>query len=77
MSPLSKEVLKQALDLPPVERAELVERLILSFELPDRRRIDELWAAEAEDRIDAYEAGKMPAYPAKDVFDEINRQTGS
>ena len=77
MSPLSKEVLKQALDLPPVERAELVERLILSFELPDRRRIDGLWATEAEERVDAYDAGKMRAYSAKDVFDEINRQTGS
>jgi putative addiction module component (TIGR02574 family) len=74
MSPLSEELLKKALALPPVERAELLERLVLSFELPDRKRIDELWAVEAEDRIDAYDAGKMAAVPAKDVFDEINRQ---
>ena len=77
MSPLSEEVLQQALRLSPVERAELVERVLLSFELPDRRRIDQLWASEAEDRIDAHERGQMPSCTAKEVFDEINRQTGS
>jgi hypothetical protein len=75
MSPSSQEVLEQALRLPPIERAELAERLLLSFELPDRRRIDRLWADEAEERIDAHDGGQMPSCAAKDVFDEINRQT--
>ncbi len=77
MSPVREELLQQALRLPPVERAELVERLLMSFELPDRRRIDRLWATEVEDRIDAYEKGRMSSSTAKDVFDEINRQAGS
>jgi len=34
-------------------------------------RDDALWAEEVEDRIDAFERGKMAAIPARDVFAEI------
>ena len=44
--------------LPPTERAELVENLLASFEFPSRKTIDDLWAQEAESRIDAFERGK-------------------
>ena len=54
-----------------MERAEIVEKILSSFEFPERRSIDELWAKEAEDRIHAYETGKIPSIPAKDVFDKI------
>jgi hypothetical protein len=37
------------------------------------RRIDALWAEEAEKRIDAFERGEMAAIPAKDLFAEIKR----
>jgi len=55
MSPRSKEVLADALNLSPVERAELVEEILSSFDFPARREIDALWAREAEDRLDAYD----------------------
>jgi putative addiction module component (TIGR02574 family) len=56
--------LVDALRLPPVERAELIERILESFPFPDRKEIDELWAAEAEERIDAFERGEIKAKPA-------------
>ena len=34
-------------------------------------RIDELWAKEAENRLAAFEAGQMKAYPADEVFQEF------
>jgi len=71
MTKKSSKVLEQALNLPPMERAEIVEKILSSFEFPERRSIDELWAKEAEDRIHAYETGKIPSIPAKDVFDKI------
>jgi putative addiction module component (TIGR02574 family) len=68
-----KQILAEALRLPPVERAELVENLLTSFEFEAGKSIDALWAKEAEDRIDAYERGEMAAIPAKDVFAEIEK----
>ena len=74
MTPQSQQILREALDLPPIDRAELVERILASFEFPARRDIDAAWAQEVEDRIDAYERGQIGASPAEDVFSEIDRQ---
>jgi putative addiction module component (TIGR02574 family) len=69
----AERILAEALELPPVERAELVENLLSSFEFQSRKAIDALWAHEAEDRIDAFDRGEMTAIPAKDVFAEIEK----
>jgi len=68
-----KQILAEALKLLPVERAELVENLLTSFEFQSRKTIDALWAQEAEDRIDAFERGEMTAIPAGDVFADIEK----
>jgi len=75
MSDRGTEILREALSLPPVERAEIAERLLSSLDTPDRRRVDELWASEAEDRLDAYEQGEISTVPAKQVFDRIGPKT--
>jgi len=74
MTPQSEQILREALDLPPIDRAELVERILASFEFPARKDIDAAWGREAEDRIDAYERGQIGASPAGEVFKEIDRQ---
>jgi putative addiction module component (TIGR02574 family) len=74
MSRQGKQILAEALNLPPIERAEMVEELLSSFEFPSRKTIDELWAQEAESRIDAYERGEITAIPAKKVFEKIEKQ---
>jgi len=73
MTAQTKQVLEKAIDLPPVERAELVEQILSSFNFSSRDEIDALWAKEAEDRIDAYDQGKIKATPASQVFEKINR----
>jgi putative addiction module component (TIGR02574 family) len=73
MSPEVDRVLIDALSLSPMERAELIEKLLASFSFPDRKAIDERWAAEAEDRIDAYERGEIRSSPANEVFARIER----
>jgi len=74
MSRQGKQILAEALNLPPIERAEIVEELLSSFEFPSRKTIDELWAQEAESRIDAYERGEITAIPAKEVFENIEKR---
>ena len=69
------DILANALELPPLERAELVESLLSSFEFPFRGTIDSSWAQEAEDRVEAFERGEMAAIPARDVFTEIENSS--
>lgn len=74
MTAQTQQVLEKAIHLPPVERAELVEQILSSFDRPSRDEIDALWAKEAEDRIDAYDQGKIKAIPVSQVFERIDRQ---
>jgi len=74
MSKVGEHILAEALKLPPVERAELIENLFFSFEFPSRKIIDELWAQEVEDRIDAFERGEIATISAEEVFAKIEQQ---
>ena len=67
-----EQILQDALSHPAVDRAAIAESLISSLDRPDPR-IDELWAAEAESRLAAFDAGQMAAIPAEDVFAESRR----
>jgi putative addiction module component (TIGR02574 family) len=69
MSKRGAEVLEEALSLPAAERAELADRLLISLDSSSGGRIDALWAAEAEDRIEAFERGEIKAVSADDAFD--------
>lgn len=71
MSTSNEQILKEALALPLQERAELVEQLLATFQSPADPHIDELWAREAEDRLDAYDRGELKAVPAQEVFNRI------
>ncbi len=77
MSVQKEEIFSKALSLSPIERAELIESLITSFDFPSRKVIDELWGKEAESRIDAYERGEIEAVSAKEVFDRIENRIKS
>lgn len=69
----ARNILAEALELPPVERAELVENILSSFEFTSRKEIDALWSQEAEDRIEAFDRGEMKAIPVEDVFADIEK----
>ena len=77
MTEQGKKLLAEALGLPPIERAALVEELLSSFDFPARHEVDALWANEVEDRIDAYERGELRASPAEVVFDRLDRDQRS
>jgi putative addiction module component (TIGR02574 family) len=68
MSKLGEQVLETALTLPPDERAELAERLLSSLDMKRQLQIDALWAAEAEDRIDAFERGQINTVSLEEAF---------
>ena len=66
----SKEILEQAMGLKPAERFMIVEGLLKSLDEPDRK-IDEIWADEAENRLKAYRAGRLQGISMEEVFKNI------
>lgn len=58
---------KEALTLNPSQKAQLIDKLISSLDKSDNE-VDELWAKEVEDRIDAYNTGKMKAISLEKVL---------
>ena len=66
---VANNILKDALILKPSQKAELIDKLLSILDKPDRE-IDELWAKEAEDRIDAYDRGKIKAVPLEKVLEK-------
>ncbi len=68
MSSTSQKVLSEALTLSPTDRAELVEQLLSSFEQPTNTSIDQLWIAESEERIEAYNRGELSSKSINDIF---------
>ena len=73
MTDQHRRIVTEAMALPPMDRAELVEQLLASFDFPARAEIDAAWSTEAEDRLRAYEQGDMEALPAEVVFRRIQR----
>ncbi len=65
----SKEILEQAMTLKPEERFIIVEGLLKSLDEPDRK-IDEIWAEEAEKRLKAYRGGRLEGIPIEEVFSD-------
>jgi putative addiction module component (TIGR02574 family) len=60
-------VLREAMTLRPAQKAELIDKLLSSLDKPDAE-IDELWAKEAESRLDAFEQGKIKAVELEKVL---------
>ena len=67
MATPSEEILQQLLSLPVETRAALAERLLESLDPPDEKN-RQLWAEEAERRVEAYERGEMKAIPGEEVL---------
>lgn len=63
----TKELLDEAMKLKPEERFTLVEGLIKSLDEPDKK-LDEIWAEEAEKRLNAYREGKLEGVPFEEIF---------
>ena len=65
----SQDVLNEALKMPPVERAALVDRLLTSLDRPDDS-IDKVWCTEIAARLRAYRSGAAPTISAQEVLAE-------
>ena len=70
MNAVAAEIISIAKALPPIERAEVIESLIDSMRSDDQE-IEALWAAEAEDRVEALLRGEITANPEPRILTEF------
>ena len=63
----------EVLGLPATERARLIDLLWGSFSKPEQQASEAAWAAESERRIDAFDAGKLTARDAAEVFADLKK----
>jgi len=68
----TQKVLKNALELPTLERANLVDRLLSSLDQPNEQ-IDNLWRMEVEDRVKAYKAGKIKSVSLEEALSKYRK----
>jgi len=66
-----EEIMSAALSLPPGARAMLAEHLLESLDAEDQKRIDMLWAEEAERRDKEIEDGIVKAIPGEEVMNRL------
>jgi putative addiction module component (TIGR02574 family) len=63
----------EALNLSAIEKAKLIDLLWDSLSEPEIKARESAWAAESERRVDAFEAGKLKARDASEVFGDLKR----
>ena len=74
MSVTSEKILEQVLALPIAERAELLERLLASFQAPSDTELDRRWLQEAQDRLAAFDRGELASVEANEVFEKMKKR---
>lgn len=72
-----EEILSAALALPPAMRTALADHLLASLDGPDQKRIDTLWAEEAERRLREIDEGKVETIDGELVMQEIRSRRRS
>nr|WP_298165772.1 addiction module protein [uncultured Pseudomonas sp.] len=58
----------EALRLPKEERAQLIQRLVLSLETPSEEELRSDWLLEARRRAEELDSGSVQAVPADEVM---------
>jgi len=61
------DILQQALQLKANERSKLIDELLKSLDKPDEQ-IEQIWANEAQKRVEAYREGRLKTVPMEEVF---------
>ena len=63
----TKTLQEAALELPPDERAELAQKLLLSLDEPSEEELAETWLSEAKRRAGELDRGELQPIAAEEV----------
>ncbi len=65
------DIIKDALSLPPGARAMLADHLLVSLDAENQKRIEAIWAEEAERRMQEIRDGKVQPIDGELVMKEL------
>ena len=74
MAELAEKIYEQALELPIDDRLILIDKLLISTNLPTQNDIDQAWAQEVERRCQELENGKAKLISGEEVFEKIKKR---
>ena len=66
-----EKIYEQALNLPINDRLILIDKLLISTNLPAQNDIDQAWAQEVERRCQDVDNGNSKLIPGEEVFEKI------
>lgn len=58
--------------LKPVEKLQLIDKILNSLN-PSDKKLEDIWAKEAEDRVEAYDRGLISTVNEEEVFSKYRR----
>jgi len=68
-----EQILNEISPLTPLDKLQLIDKILASLNQPSSA-IDEIWANEAEVRVDAYDRGLVSVVNEDDVFGKYKRK---
>ena len=76
MTAVINRVVEEVLELPAEVRINLVDKILVSLNLPMRPDIDKIWSEEAERRVAEIDRGEVELIPGEEVFAKIRQKYG-
>jgi len=76
MAGLSEKIYEQALDLPIDDRLILIDKLLVSTNLPTHEDIDQAWSIEVERRCQELDRGEAKLISGEEVFEKVKKRFG-
>jgi putative addiction module component (TIGR02574 family) len=76
MATTNDRVVEEALSLPADVRLNLIEKLLMSLNLPIDEEIDRMWAEEAECRVSQIDENEARLVPGEEVFAKVRAKHG-
>ena len=67
---------KEALQLTPFERAQIIDALWQSLDPAEQESVDRAWLAESRDRLKAFRAGELKAVDGEETLRSITSGLG-
>ncbi|MBM2816510.1 MAG: hypothetical protein HW421_3272 [Ignavibacteria bacterium] len=66
------DLIRTILSMPPMDRIDIVDKVLEGFNSNNEDDFEYLWAEESERRLDGYLNGSIKAIPSNEVFQKIN-----
>ena len=70
----SATLANEALKLPPLERAQIIDALWSSLDPAEQNAIDQAWLLESQDRLAAFRAGQLTAINGEEALRAIENK---